>query len=59
VNALASAVAALLRDEDTRLALGSRAREIARTRFSLERMVAETERVYANALGVEVTEEVE
>lgn len=59
VPALASAVALMFRYEELRLKLGSHAREIARTRFSLERMVAETERVYAEALGVEVTEEIE
>ncbi|HKG15712.1 MAG TPA: glycosyltransferase [Pyrinomonadaceae bacterium] len=52
-GALASAVAALLRDEGLRRSLGLRARESARARFGLERMAAETERVYAEALGVE------
>ena len=51
VRALASSVAALLRDEGLRLSLGSRAREAARARFGLERMVDETERVYAEALS--------
>jgi glycosyltransferase involved in cell wall biosynthesis len=51
VNMTASAVASLLRDEGLRLSLGSRARDLARERFSLERMAAETERVYAEALG--------
>ena len=55
VSALASAVAALLRDEKLRHTLGARAREVARARFSLERMVTETERVYAEALGVEAS----
>jgi glycosyltransferase involved in cell wall biosynthesis len=50
VRSLASAVALMFRYEELRLRLGSRAREIARTRFSLERMVSETERVYAEAL---------
>jgi glycosyltransferase involved in cell wall biosynthesis len=54
-HALASAVAVLLRDEGLRRTLGSRARESARERFSLERMVTETERVYAEALGVEAS----
>jgi glycosyltransferase involved in cell wall biosynthesis len=53
VSGLASAVAVLLRDERLRRTLGSRAREVARERFGLERMVTETERVYAEALGVE------
>lgn len=53
VRALASAIVSLLGDDSLRLALGSNAREVARTRFSLERMVAETERVYAETLGVE------
>jgi glycosyltransferase involved in cell wall biosynthesis len=52
-GALASSVASLLRDERLRRSLGARAREAARERFGLERMVAETERVYAEALGDE------
>lgn len=56
VRATASAVAALLRDGDLRRSLGLRARESARERFGLERMVAETERVYAEALGVEASD---
>lgn len=55
VRALASSVAMLLGDEGLRLALGARAREVARERFGLERMVAETERVYAEALEDEAT----
>jgi glycosyltransferase involved in cell wall biosynthesis len=51
-RALASAVLTLLRDEGLRLSLGRRARESARERFSLERMAAETERVYLEALVV-------
>ncbi len=43
-RALASAVAVLLRDEELRRALGARALEVARARFSLERMVTETKR---------------
>ena len=53
VRALASSVAALLGDESLRHALGTRARESALARFGLERMAAETERVYDEALGVE------
>jgi glycosyltransferase involved in cell wall biosynthesis len=59
VRALASAVALMLRYEELRRSLGSRARTVARERFGLERMVAETERVYAEALGVEETAHVE
>jgi glycosyltransferase involved in cell wall biosynthesis len=59
VRALASAVALMFRYEELRLRLGSRAREVARERFSLERMVTETERVYDEALGVEETAHVE
>lgn len=58
VRALASSVASLLRDESLRHALGESARESARTRFGLERMAAETERVYEEALGVGAPEEV-
>jgi glycosyltransferase involved in cell wall biosynthesis len=49
-TALAAAIASLLRDEDRRLALGARAAARARERFSLERMVEETVRVYREAL---------
>lgn len=49
VRALASAVAALLRDAHMRLEFGMRARGRAHTLFSLERMAVETERVYAEA----------
>ncbi|HEV7894023.1 MAG TPA: glycosyltransferase family 4 protein [Pyrinomonadaceae bacterium] len=52
-RALALSVASLLKDESLRHSLGSHAREVARERFGLERMVDETERVYAEALGVE------
>lgn len=49
VEAIAAAVESLLRDAPRRSALGARAREIARQRFSLQRMIEETERVYAEA----------
>jgi glycosyltransferase involved in cell wall biosynthesis len=48
-NALAEAVLSLLRDERLRLDFGTRAREAAHRRFSLERMVEATERIYAEA----------
>ena len=51
VPALASAVASLLEDEGRRVLFGARAREVARERFDIARMVEETERVYAEALG--------
>ena len=50
-GALAAAVASLLEDEGRRLAFGARASESARARFNLERMIEETERVYAEALA--------
>ena len=50
-DALAAAVASLLEDEGRRLAFGARASESARARFNLERMIEETERVYAEALA--------
>lgn len=59
VRALASSIASLLKDKSLRRSLGARARESARARFGLERMAAETERVYEEALGVEASEEVE
>ena len=51
-ESLAAAVSDLLEDEPRRRALGERAREVAAGRFSLERMIADTERVYAEALGL-------
>lgn len=51
-DSLAAAVTELLGDEARRLSLGESAREAASARFSLERMVADTERVYAEALGL-------
>jgi glycosyltransferase involved in cell wall biosynthesis len=49
--AIAAAVISLLEDEARRLAFAARASSSARERFSLERMVEETERVYAEAVG--------
>jgi len=51
-QALAAAVISLLQDGPRRLALGARARESARARFGLGRMIEATERVYAEALGL-------
>lgn len=51
VRALASAVAALLKDGHLRLDFGMHARGRAHTRFSLHRMAVETERVYAEAVA--------
>ncbi len=51
-DSLAAVVSVLLGDEPRRRALGERARETAAGRFSLERMIADTERVYAEALGL-------
>lgn len=48
-RALAAGVVALLEDETRRRAFGARAREAARARFSFERLIAETERVYLEA----------
>lgn len=50
VRALAAAVSSLLGDEGLRLRLGARAKQSARERFSLGRMVEATERVYAEAV---------
>jgi glycosyltransferase involved in cell wall biosynthesis len=41
----------LLRDGDERARIGERAREESRARFSLERMVDATEKVYREALA--------
>jgi len=51
-HALAEAIVSLLADGARRERLGGRARERARERFGLGRMVADTERVYAEALGL-------
>jgi len=50
-DALAAAVLDLLGDTPHRHSLGVRAREVALERFTLERMIADTERVYMEALG--------
>lgn len=49
-EAIAAAVCVLLGDEDARAEMGERARERARERFSLERMVEATEHIYHGAL---------
>lgn len=53
-EALAEAILSLLTDDEARARLGARARASARERFGLMRMVAATERVYAEALGTDV-----
>jgi glycosyltransferase involved in cell wall biosynthesis len=52
-EALAAAVLRLLEDEHERERIGRHARERARTRFGLERMVDETERVYLETMNAE------
>ncbi len=52
-EALASAVLHLLRDKDQRARLGTLARAQARARFSLDRMVDETEQVYFETMKSE------
>lgn len=51
VDALASTMLNLLQNEDERVRIGERAREESRARFSLERMVEATEKVYREALA--------
>ena len=51
VDALADAMAELLRDDEARRRLAGRGRASARERFSLERMVEATEAVYREALS--------
>jgi glycosyltransferase involved in cell wall biosynthesis len=51
-EALAEAICALLDDERGRARLAARALEAVRDRFSLERMVTATERLYGSVLGV-------
>jgi glycosyltransferase involved in cell wall biosynthesis len=53
VGTLAAAIASLLEDDERRRRLGARAREVARERFDLDRMIEATERIYAEALGRE------
>lgn len=50
VEAMAGALLALLADETKRRRMGEQARARARSRFSLERMVAETEALYGEVL---------
>lgn len=50
-EALASALISLLADEPGRRRLSEQAREMARARFSLERMTNETEKIYRDVLG--------
>lgn len=52
VRALAAAVSSLLGDDERRRKLGAQARHSARERFSPERMVEATVRVYEEALGL-------
>jgi L-malate glycosyltransferase len=51
-DALATALVSLLEDERRRGEFSARARESARRRFGLDRMVSETERVYLAALDL-------
>ena len=53
VEALASVIVSLLEDAPERRRIGARAREAARERFSLDRMVDATERIYREALSAE------
>jgi glycosyltransferase involved in cell wall biosynthesis len=51
VDALASTITSLLKDEGRRKRLGTRAVKAARERFDVTRMIEATERVYEEALG--------
>ncbi|MET0623069.1 MAG: glycosyltransferase family 4 protein, partial [Pyrinomonadaceae bacterium] len=51
VNALASSVVSLLKDDARRRAFGERAFDAARERFDIARTVEATERVYAEAVA--------
>lgn len=51
VEALAASVIRLLSNKDERSRMSERARHAARERFSLERMVADTEQIYFEASG--------
>ncbi len=50
VGAIAESVSVLLKDEERRSRMGSRARDHIRERFSLERMVDDTEMIYRGCL---------
>lgn len=52
-QALAEAICALLADEDARRLMGERGRARAKQRFSLERMLGETEALYREVLAAE------
>jgi glycosyltransferase involved in cell wall biosynthesis len=54
VGALAAALEGLVADPEARRTLGRAARRAAETRFSLERMASELERVYGSVAGVEL-----
>jgi glycosyltransferase involved in cell wall biosynthesis len=51
IKAIAAAIRPLLDDQNLASSLSQRARDIVREKFSLERMVDETENVYRSALG--------
>lgn len=51
VAKLAGAIMELLRSDETRVRLGQAAQQAAATRFSVERMVAETESIYRAEIG--------
>jgi len=48
---LAEAIGELLRNEDLRLTLGRNAREIAKEKYSLEKMIVETEKIYEELIS--------
>jgi glycosyltransferase involved in cell wall biosynthesis len=52
-EAMAAALTRLLEDAEGRRLLGARAREAVRERFSLERMVDQTEQIYREVLGAD------
>jgi glycosyltransferase involved in cell wall biosynthesis len=52
-QSMADAIAALLSDDATRRVMGERGRERARERFSLSRMVTQTEELYREVLAAE------
>jgi glycosyltransferase involved in cell wall biosynthesis len=51
VQSLASNLFRLLNDLDERLRLGNAAQEIAEEKFGVERMIAETEKIYESVTG--------
>jgi glycosyltransferase involved in cell wall biosynthesis len=51
IDQLTETITGLLRDHEKRVRLGQAAQQAAVTRFSVERMIAETEEIYRSEIG--------